>query len=49
VADGVVGPEDFVLAINTGSGLKDVRAAMQAVTEAPVIAPSLDEVKRLMS
>jgi len=39
-------PEDPVLVINTGSGLKDVRAAMQAVQAAPVIEPSLEAVKR---
>lgn len=41
-----IGPEDPVLVINTGSGLKDVRAAMQAVQAAPVIEPSLEAVKR---
>jgi len=34
--------------INTGSGLKDVRAAMQAVREAPVIEPTLAAVKRVI-
>jgi threonine synthase len=37
-----------VLVLNTGSGLKDVRAAMQAVAEAPVIEPTLEAVKRLL-
>lgn len=46
--EGIIGPDDLVLAINTGSGLKDVRAAMMAVTEAPVIAPRLEEVKKLL-
>jgi len=41
VAAGQVGPDDPVLVLNTGSGLKDVRAAMQAVASAPVIEPSL--------
>jgi threonine synthase len=41
VSQGLVGPEDPVLVLNTGSGLKDVRAAMQAVIEAPVIKPVL--------
>jgi hypothetical protein len=36
------------LVINTGSGLKDIQAAKQAVLAAPVIAPHLDEVKRLL-
>ena len=34
--------------MNTGSGLKDVRAAMQAVPQAPVIEPRLEAVKALM-
>ena len=45
---GVVGSDDPILAINTGSGLKDIRAAMQAVTEAPVIEPTLEAMKRLI-
>ena len=45
---GLVGSEDPVLVLNTGSGLKDVRAAMQAVQEAPIIEPTLEAVKRLL-
>jgi threonine synthase len=45
---GLITPDDRVLALNTGSGLKDVRAAMQAVTEAPVIEPTLDAVKKVL-
>jgi threonine synthase len=47
-ASGVVGSEDPVLVLNTGSGLKDVRAAMQAVVEAPIIEPTLEAVKKLL-
>lgn len=47
-ASGLVGGEDPVLVLNTGSGLKDVRAAMKAVKKAPVIAPTLEAVKRLL-
>ena len=36
-----------MLVFNTGSGLKDVKAAMQAVKEAPVIEPTLEAVKKL--
>jgi threonine synthase len=43
--EGVVRPKDAILVLNTGSGLKDVRAAMQAVMEAPVIEPTLEAVK----
>jgi len=45
---GVVGSEDPILVLNTGSGLKDVRAAMQAVESAPIIEPTLKAVKRLL-
>ncbi|HKZ44201.1 MAG TPA: pyridoxal-phosphate dependent enzyme [Anaerolineales bacterium] len=36
------------LVINTGSGLKDVKAAMQSVTAAPIIEPTLDGVKKYL-
>jgi len=48
VSAGVVGSDDPILVMNTGSGLKDVRAAMQAVPEAPVIELTLDAVKKLL-
>ena len=44
----IVKAGDPILVLNTGSGLKDVRAAMQAVTEAPVIEPTLEAVKRIL-
>jgi len=47
-AQGVVGGDDPILVLNTGSGLKDVKAAMQAVTEAPIIEPTLEAVKKLL-
>lgn len=46
VKTGKIGRDDQVLVINTGSGLKDVRAAMQAVQEAPVIDPGMSALKR---
>ena len=46
--DGLVGEDDPILVLNTGSGLKDVKAAMQAAGEAPVISPELEEVKKLI-
>ncbi len=49
IQQGLVGPEDPVLVLNTGSGLKDVRAAMQAAGEAPIIEPSLQAVKKLLN
>jgi len=44
----IVKAGDPVLVINTGSGLKDVRAAMQAVVAAPMIEPTLEAVKRVL-
>jgi threonine synthase len=38
---GLIDPKDHILVLNTGNGLKDVRAAMQAAGEARVIEPSL--------
>ncbi len=48
VEQGIVSAEDPILVLNTGFGLKDVRAAMQAVAEAPVIEPTLEALKRLI-
>lgn len=45
---GVVNGDDPVLVMNTGSGLKDVRAAMQAVQSAPVIEPTLEALKLIL-
>ncbi len=48
VADGLVGEDEPILVMNTGSGLKDVRAAMQAVSEAPVVKPNLQALKEAL-
>jgi len=48
VRNGKIMPEDPVIVINTGSGLKDVKAAMQAVEEAPIIEPTLEAVKKII-
>lgn len=45
---GAVGSDDPILVLNTGSGLKDVRAAMQAVPSAPIIEPTLEALKKLL-
>jgi threonine synthase len=45
---GIIASEDSVVVVNTGSGLKDTRAAVQAVPEAKVIEPSLDALKRVI-
>jgi len=47
-ATGVVRSADPILVLNTGSGLKDIRAAMSAVESAPIIAPTLEAVKKLL-
>jgi threonine synthase len=41
VKEGKITAEDPVLVLNTGNGLKDIRAAMQAVQEAPIIEPTM--------
>jgi threonine synthase len=46
---GMINQSDPVLVINTGSGLKDTKAAMQAVPEAPIIQPTLEAVRKLFS
>ncbi len=45
---GVVKTGDPILVINTGSGLKDVGAAMQAVSAAVIIEPTLEAVKKVL-
>ncbi|RJP49407.1 MAG: pyridoxal-phosphate dependent enzyme, partial [Anaerolineaceae bacterium] len=45
---GGVGGDDPILVLNTGSGLKDVKAAMQAVQSAPIIEPTLEAVKKML-
>ncbi len=47
-SSGVVRSDDPILVLNTGSGLKDIRAAMQAVQSAPIIEPTLEAVKKLL-
>jgi threonine synthase len=47
LAEGLVTPEDPVLVLNTGSGLKDVKAARQAAGDAPVIPPDIGAVRRI--
>jgi threonine synthase len=49
IQSGIIQPENPVLVLNTGSGLKDVKAAMQSVSEAPIIEPTLEAVKKLIS
>jgi threonine synthase len=46
---GLVDPEDQIVVLVTGSGLKDIRAARQATGEARVIAPSLAALRAELS
>jgi threonine synthase len=48
VRQNLVNPDEPILVMNTGSGLKDVKAAMQSVTSAPIIEPTLEEVKKYL-
>lgn len=48
VREAWIHPDDPVLVLNTGSGLKDVRAAMQAVSAAPIIEPTLEAVRKMI-
>jgi threonine synthase len=48
IGRGLIDPGDPILVLLTGSGLKDVKAAMEAATEAPVIEPTLAAVKRTL-
>jgi len=48
VGQGLLSEEDPILVLNTGAGLKDVGAAMLAVSMAPVIEPTLEAVKKVL-
>jgi threonine synthase len=44
----LVDPDEPILVMNTGSGLKDIKAAMQSVASAPIIEPTLEAVKKYL-
>ena len=46
---GIIRSDEPVLVINTGSGLKDVRAAMKAVKEPQIIEPTLSALKKIIA
>jgi threonine synthase len=48
IMGGRVSSNDSVVVINTGSGLKDVRAATSAVKNAPIIEPSMKALRDLL-
>lgn len=45
---GLVKPQDAVLVMNTGNGLKDIQAAMRSVPQAPVIEPTLSALEKYL-
>lgn len=49
VDNGLISPDDDVIVVNTGSGLKDVRSAMKASGEAPVIEPNLSALEKYLN
>ncbi len=49
IAMDIIGEEDDVLVVNTGSGLKDIRSAMIAAGQAPIIAPTMDALEKFLS
>ena len=48
-AEGLVQPNDIIVVMNTGNGLKDVKSAMRAVPEAQVVDPELRAVEKVIS
>jgi threonine synthase len=48
IESGLITPIDPVLVMNTGSGLKDVKAAQKAVQPAPIIEPTLRALEAVM-
>ncbi|HQK15516.1 MAG TPA: threonine synthase [Anaerolineae bacterium] len=48
VEKGLVDPEERVVVLFTGSGLKDIGSAMKTVTQPPIVAPNLEAVKAVM-
>jgi threonine synthase len=53
IHQGLVSPDERIVVINTGNGLKDVASAMKAVdlvgTKAHRVAPNLDDLKQVMT
>ncbi len=48
VKEGAVDPDERIVVLLTGSGLKDIANAMKTVSEPPVVAPNLDAVKAVI-
>ena len=48
LSSSLISVSDDVIVLNTGSGLKDINSAMKAVTDAPIIEPSMEALKHYM-
>ncbi|MGC9396172.1 MAG: threonine synthase [Anaerolineae bacterium] len=48
VEKGLVDPDERIVVLLTGSGLKDINSAMKTVGQPPIVAPNLDAVKAVM-
>jgi len=48
VEKGLAAPEECIVVLLTGSGLKDVGSAMKTVVQPPIVAPNLEAVKAVM-
>jgi threonine synthase len=44
---GLVQPDDPIIVLNTGSGLKDIKASQKALPAAPVIQPTLQALRKV--
>ncbi|HOV06858.1 MAG TPA: threonine synthase [Anaerolineaceae bacterium] len=49
IKEGLIRRDDPVLLLNTGNGLKDVRAAMMAVPNAAIIEPTMESLKKFLN
>ncbi len=49
VADGLVRPDERIVVLLTGSGLKDIKSAMQTVSTPPIVAPTLEAVQAALA
>jgi threonine synthase len=48
VEKGMIDPDERIVVLLTGSGLKDINSAMKTVTQPPIVAPTLEAVKAVM-
>ncbi len=49
VRQGLVSTEERIVVLSTGSGLKDIKTAMKSVGEPVVVAPELEDVRRVLT